>query len=165
MLKAIWASVVKTRNLAGLLPSAVQLTAAACIISLQLLLGSPPEAWHVPLSPDSVKGPWLMLLPLRICHCPPAPAEAFPSYSTAQPGLPALPLGMVLQALHSHSSVLLWKISAKHGQHHTSPVLTEGTLGVYFTSAIAAGLNIWAWMSGPAGSSRRGLRMEKATYF
>lgn len=145
----------------------MQLTAAACVTPLQLLLGSPPAACHIPLSPSPIQGTTADAYspPQRGCRCPRALAKALPPRSTAQPGMPPLPLRMVLQAPQSHINVLLQKIRVNHGLYRTSPVLGKSTLRVYSISAIAAGLSIWAWMSGPAGSSRGGLRMEKATYF
>lgn len=58
-----------------------------------------------------------------------------------------MPLGTVLQALHSQINVLLQKIRAKHSPYRTSPVLGKSTLGVFSISAIAAGLSIWVRMS------------------
>lgn len=147
----------RSRKLAGSL-SVVQLTADVWVTSLLLLLGS-LSACHVPLcqgdhschthpvsgiTADVSSLPREAATALKPKALPswPFKAKALPLCSTAQTGLPTLPLEMVLQVLHSHVDVVLQRGRANHGLHHTGD--SCGYLGGPI-SAAGAGMSIWAW--------------------
>lgn len=154
-------------------PRRVPISGAAHSCCLCHLPAAPPWVTSSSLSrpspcpPTLPRGPQLMFSPLpqRGCHCPQAPAKALRLAALLRLGCPPCLWEQCSRPRTANINILLQKIRAKHGPHRTSPMLRKSALGVYSIFAVAAGLSIWAWMSGPAGGSRRGLRIEKATYF